>query len=40
LVVAESWPEFLQSLDQKKMNMAPFCGEKACEENVKKDSAR
>ncbi len=40
LMVAETWAEFLSSLDQKKMNMAPFCGGKACEENIKKDSAR
>lgn len=40
LSIVETWPEFLQSLDKKFINMAPFCGQKECEENIKKDSAR
>lgn len=40
LAVVDTWPELLQSLDQKKIIMAPFCGQKDCEEKVKKDSAR
>jgi len=40
IAVADTWPELLQALDQKKIIMAPFCLEKACEENLKKDSAR
>lgn len=38
--VDESWDDFLKSLDAKKIIMAPFCGAKDCEENIKKDSAR
>jgi prolyl-tRNA synthetase len=40
LAVVETWNEFLQNLDQKKLIMAPFCGGKACEDKLKKDSAR
>ena len=40
LAVVETWADFLQNLDQKKIVMAPFCGGKECEEKVKKDSAR
>ena len=40
VAVTESWEEFLTSLDQKMMIMAPFCGEIPCEDLVKKNSAR
>jgi prolyl-tRNA synthetase len=40
LDVVETWNDFLLSLDQKKLIMAPFCGGKACEDKLKKDSAR
>jgi hypothetical protein len=38
--VVETWADFLKSLDQKNIIMAPFCGQKECEEKIKKDSAR
>uniref|UniRef100_A0A2C9KCV6 Bifunctional glutamate/proline--tRNA ligase n=1 Tax=Biomphalaria glabrata TaxID=6526 RepID=A0A2C9KCV6_BIOGL len=40
LTVCQSWTEFCESLDKKKLIQAPFCGEILCEENIKKDSAR
>lgn len=38
--VVDSWAEFLQNLDAKKIIMIPFCLAKDCEEQIKKDSAR
>ena len=40
LSAVETWSEFLKNLDKKNIIMAPFCGEKDCEEKIKKDSAR
>ncbi|KAJ8309483.1 hypothetical protein KUTeg_014357 [Tegillarca granosa] len=40
LVVSHNWDDFCNSLDQKKIIQAPFCGEIPCEDNIKKDSAR
>ncbi len=38
--VDDTWPEFLKSLDANKIIMSPFCGDKQCEDCIKKDSAR
>ncbi|XP_021340016.1 bifunctional glutamate/proline--tRNA ligase-like, partial [Mizuhopecten yessoensis] len=38
--VTHDWEEFCNSLDDKKIIQAPFCGEIPCEEKIKKDSAR
>ena len=38
--VVETWADFLKGLDKKNIIMAPFCGQKDCEEKIKKDSAR
>ncbi|XP_058116376.1 bifunctional glutamate/proline--tRNA ligase [Anopheles ziemanni] len=38
--VTKQWPEFLQFLEAKNIIMAPFCGEIACEERIKAESAR
>ena len=40
LVVSHDWEDFCDSLDQKKLIQAPYCGEMSCEDNIKKDSAR
>ena len=40
MAVVDTFPEFLQHLDLKKMVKAPFCGGKDCEDKIKKDSAR
>jgi len=40
LTVTDSWEEFKDMLDNKKIIQAPFCGGITCEENIKKDSAR
>lgn len=40
LVVTESWDDFCNLLDKKKIIQAPFCGEIPCEDKIKKDSAR
>lgn len=40
LAVVDDWNEFLKNLDAKKIIMVPFCLEKDCEEQIKKDSAR
>lgn len=40
LVVLDSFEGFHDALDSKKLIMAPFCGEIACEDNIKRDSAR
>ena len=40
LSVVDTWPELLNGLNQKHVIMSPFCGEKNCEENIKKDSAQ
>jgi bifunctional glutamyl/prolyl-tRNA synthetase len=40
LVVEDTWCALLKGLDSNKLIMAPFCGEKPCEDKIKKDSAR
>ncbi len=40
ILVTEVWKNLCSALDQKKLIMAPFCGAVACEEKIKKDSAR
>ena len=40
MVVLEMWDEFSSSLDNKKIIIAPFCGETDCEDLIKKNSAR
>ena len=40
MAVVDTWNEFLEALDLNKMVQSPFCGGKACEDNIKKDSAR
>ena len=40
VAVVETWKEFLQNLDAKKMIKAPFCGGKDCEGHLKNESAR
>ena len=36
----DSWDEFGSSLDKKLLIMAPFCGDGACEDLIKQNSAR
>lgn len=36
----ENWNEFKTELDAKNLLLSPFCGESACEDNIKQDSAR
>lgn len=38
--ISHDWTDFCDSLDKKKVIQAPFCGEMACEDKIKKDSAR
>jgi len=38
--VVEEWDDFLTSLNKQNIIMTPFCGEKECEEQIKKDSAQ
>ncbi|XP_053667644.1 bifunctional glutamate/proline--tRNA ligase [Anopheles marshallii] len=38
--VTKQWAEFLQYLESKNIIMAPFCGEIACEDRIKAESAR
>lgn len=40
MVVTEDWKVLLERLDKKFIIMAPFCGDKDCEEAIKKDSAK
>ncbi len=40
LVVDDTWSGLLKGLDSNKLIMAPFCGQKQCEDRIKKDSAR
>jgi len=40
LAVSHDWTNFCDELDAKKIIQAPFCGEIACEDKIKKDSAR
>eukprot|EP00116_Pleurobrachia_bachei_P000521 sb/3460783/ len=40
MVVVKEWKDFCSNLDQKKILLAPFCGDIPCEEAIKKDSAR
>ncbi|XP_064621300.1 bifunctional glutamate/proline--tRNA ligase-like isoform X3 [Lineus longissimus] len=40
LVVSHTWDDFCDSLENKKIIMAPFCGDVPCEEKIKKDSAK
>lgn len=39
-VVVKAWKEFTDNLDQGNIMLAPFCGQEACEDAIKKDSAR
>lgn len=39
-VQVSSWKEFTSNLDKGNLMLAPFCGQKECEEAIKKDSAR
>uniref|UniRef100_A0A182P6L4 Bifunctional glutamate/proline--tRNA ligase n=1 Tax=Anopheles epiroticus TaxID=199890 RepID=A0A182P6L4_9DIPT len=38
--VTKQWAEFLQFLETKNIIMSPFCGEIACEDRIKAESAR
>jgi bifunctional glutamyl/prolyl-tRNA synthetase len=38
--VAYKWDDFVSSLDQKNLILAPFCLDIACEDNIKRDSQR
>ena len=40
VVVVETWEEVCGALDNKKLLVAPFCGEIPCEDLFKKESAR
>uniref|UniRef100_A0A7M5TTE7 Glutamyl-tRNA synthetase n=2 Tax=Clytia hemisphaerica TaxID=252671 RepID=A0A7M5TTE7_9CNID len=40
IIVTKSFDEFKAKLDEKKLIQAPFCGAPACEDKIKKDSAR
>ncbi|GFO21484.1 bifunctional glutamate/proline--tRNA ligase [Plakobranchus ocellatus] len=40
LTVSHDWSDFCNGLDKKKLIQAPFCGAPACEDKIKKDSAR
>ena len=40
VVVVGNWEEVCQALDNKKLLLAPFCEEMACEDLFKKESAR
>jgi bifunctional glutamyl/prolyl-tRNA synthetase len=35
-----SLSDLVEELDRKNMILAPFCGDKGCEEKIKTDSAR
>jgi prolyl-tRNA synthetase len=39
-VTIHSFDEFIPALDNKNLILAPFCGEIACEEEIKKKSTR
>ncbi|CAF5109248.1 unnamed protein product, partial [Rotaria magnacalcarata] len=39
-VVVKDWTGFLKGLDNSCIMLTPFCGEPACEDLIKKDSAR
>ena len=39
-VRVNEWSQFCPALDKKNIILAPFCEEEACEDNIKKDSAR
>lgn len=36
----ENWNEFNPELNKKNLLLSPFCGESACEDNIKEDSTR
>ncbi|XP_061172906.1 bifunctional glutamate/proline--tRNA ligase-like [Saccostrea echinata] len=40
MIVSHQWTHFCDSLDNKKIIQAPFCGDEECEAKIKKDSAR
>ena len=40
IVLLETWERVHETLDSRKLFLAPFCGETPCEDAVKKDSAR
>ncbi|CAF2308483.1 unnamed protein product [Rotaria sp. Silwood2] len=39
-ILVKDWASFLMGLDNSCIMLAPFCGEPACEDLIKKDSAR
>jgi len=39
-VVVKDWAGFLKGLDNSCVMLAPYCGETACEDRIKQDSAR
>ena len=39
-IVVKKFEEFLLGLDNKKIILAPFCGEESCEEQIKIDSSK
>lgn len=39
-VTLTDWAQFAGTLDQKKIILAPFCGESDCEDKIKADSTR
>lgn len=39
-ILVKDWTAFLKGLDNSCILLAPFCGEPACEDLIKKDSAR
>lgn len=39
-VLLTDWSKFANSLDQKNIILAPFCGESDCEDRIKAESAR
>lgn len=36
--LVENWSEFNPELNKKNLLLSPFCGEPACEDNIKEDS--
>jgi len=39
-IVVKDWTGFLKGLDNSCIMLAPYCGESACEDRIKQDSAR
>lgn len=40
IIKCRDWNQFCTELDKKNILLSPFCGHEACEEKIKKDSAR